>query len=47
MGKEVVTAYYTHVLVTAIQDEAPWCKTLGGVPHGYKFVRMIIVRHVL
>ena len=28
-------------------NEAPWCKMLGGVPHGHKFVRMIIVRHVL
>ena len=27
-------------------NEAPWCKMLGRVPHGYKFVRMTIVRHV-
>ena len=29
------------------ENEAPWCKTLGEVPHGYKFMRMTIVRHVL
>ena len=30
--------------VKLLINEAPWCKTLGEVPHGYKSVRMTIFR---
>ena len=31
-------------MVGDTSNEAPWCKTLSGMPRGYKFVRMTIVR---